>query len=308
MPNFSLYKENEVKNMDEILKKITTYKDWLEPYVDPLTHEELHFNLEKVFNENLSINLNNTDIKYNIVDYNYEKSRYGQESNDMRSQRIQSVTGSIIVFSDGISTQFIYDRYSSANSLAFLRKINDYKGKGEIENYPLMVNEDFFIWMIDKVINHKDISIDEDKHFGINKIIGFKGSTDDQLAEVSGKGNRIMNIISTLAFLFETETVTHISPRIEYESNVIEITFDLRGNLNIDIDTYTGDYMITEPKEKYAKIVLMTYLKLLPLLMSGYKNDLENELWSPKKKIDFINDLGNGISEKIKEKISNVEE
>ena len=98
--------------------------------------------------------------------------------------------------------------------------------------------------MIDKVLNSIEDSLDEKEHLIVNKIIGFKGSTEDKLAEVKGWGNRIMNVLSTLAFLFEIEGVTHINPRIEYNKHILEISLEDNGNVSINLDSYTGDYML----------------------------------------------------------------
>ncbi|KOR83478.1 hypothetical protein AM233_04640 [Bacillus sp. FJAT-22058] len=73
-----------------------------------------------------------------------------------------------------------------------------------------------------------------DSHLLLQKIIGFKGSTNDRLAEVKGTGNKIMNLLSTLAFLFENEQVSFIKPRIEYEKETAEISLDLNGTIDID--------------------------------------------------------------------------
>lgn len=71
-----------------------------------------------------------------------------------------------------------------------------------------------FIWMIYRVLNSRDESLEDDSDLFIRQIIGFKGATTDNLAAVVGTGNRIMNLLSTLAFLFENEQVTMIKPRV----------------------------------------------------------------------------------------------
>lgn len=160
--------------------------------------------------------------------------------------------------------------------------------------------------MIDKVLNNIDDSLDENVHLKVNKIIGFKGSTEDKLAEVTGLGNRIMNVLSTLAFLFEMEGVNRISPRIEYEKHTLEVMLDAQGYVNINLDTYIGNFISLDPKERAALVILLTYLEIFPRLLTSYSNDIENELWSQDKKIQFFNDIGNDIQNKINEKISSV--
>lgn len=305
MPSFSRWQEKQVNDITQILGNIMDYKNFITPIEDPMTKEPLIFSLKKLFDKNKIIKVDDTKIEYNIIDYFYEKPRPGEEENAMRNARIYPVPGIVIIFSDGKNTQFIIDKRGNG-ALTFLRKINNYRGKGEIENHPIKVTEDFFIWMIDKVLNNIDDSLDENVHLKVNKIIGFKGATEDKLAEVTGLGNRIMNVLSTLAFLFEMEKVNRISPRINFGKHTLEITLDTQGSVNINFDTYIGDFLSLGHKEQSARIILLTYLEIIPRLLTSYSNDIENELWSQEKKIEFFNDIGNDIQNKINEKILSV--
>ncbi|MFC9600208.1 hypothetical protein ACFTQL_20415 [Peribacillus butanolivorans] len=113
-----------------------------------------------------------------------------------------------------------------------------------------------------------------DSHLLLQKIIGFKGSTNDRLAEVKGTGNKIMNLLSTLAFLFENEQVSFIKPRIEYEKETAEISLDLniktavpaniklivRSGLFISVSTVLVLFLITLPSET----IEIYFLVLIP--------------------------------------------
>ncbi|MED1740837.1 hypothetical protein P4U97_15195 [Bacillus swezeyi] len=103
-------------------------------------------------------------------------------------------------------------------------------------------------------------SLVEDCHLILQKIIGFKGSTNDRLAEVKGTGNKILNLLSTLAFLFENENVSNIKPKIGYERETIDISMDLNGSVDIDLENYVGQYMYDIEEEKNAKVILTVFL------------------------------------------------
>lgn len=298
--------------MDSIIENILNYESFIEPYIDPLTNEILNFSLNKVFEDDQIINLNNNEFRFNVIEYDYEKPRNYDKYNHMRSLRILNDTGYIIIFTDGSSTQFIIDKSAHSTTLTFLRKINNYTGVKEIEEKPIKVSEDFFVWIISKVlegVNDTD-SFTEDSEIVVDRIVGFKGSTEDKLAEVRGWGNRIMNVLSTLAFLFEIEKVTHINPRIQYKtedkSHTIEAGLQLKGNVKVNFEKYVGDYMQLIDIEKESKVILLLYLEVLPKLLTSYENDIENGYWSKDKKIDFFNEIGNDIQKKIKEKINRI--
>ncbi|MED1533927.1 hypothetical protein P4U47_18565 [Bacillus altitudinis] len=303
----SKWTDNTDKSMDDILQHIMSYKDWFKAENDPETGEPLGFQVHKVFDENKQIKLNNQDIIFNLLNFDYERLRPGEEKNPMRSTRIFSITGNVIIYTDKIKTQYIINRSNSPNTLTMLRKLNDYKGRRNIIENPFSINDDMFIWMINKVLNEQNKSLDEEENLSLDRIIGFKGSTADSLAVVKGSGNRILNILSTLAFLFENENVSNIKPRIQYENETVEVSLDLNGSIDVDLETYTGNYIMHEDNERYANVILMVLLEIIPKLLTIYNLELQSEEWSFNKKKTFFESIGTNISDKINEKIEAME-
>lgn len=291
--------------MEEILENMLNYEHWLTPEVDPLTDDYLRYLVRKIFEENQIITLNNQEFTYNYIEYEYERVRPGEETNEMRSSRIYSISGYIIIYTDGINTQCITDRSGGDYTKTILRKINNYSKKLELTLNPFTISEDMFIWMIYRVLNYGEISLDEDSLLLLQKIIGFKGSTNDRLAEVKGTGNKIMNLLSTLAFLFENEQVSFIKPRIEYEKETVEISLDLNGTIDIDFETYIGNHLMRQEYEKKSIVTLITFLEIIPKILTSYHNDKEKEdaPWSIDEKVRFFTSIGESIQEKIIEKI-----
>lgn len=300
----SRWTDNSNKSMDEILENMLDYENWLTHDLDPLTEDYLRYQVGKVFDENQTITLNNQEITYNYINYEYERVRPGEEHNDMRSSRIYSIAGYIIVYSDGTSTQYITNRSGGDNTKTILRKLNNYSGRLEITSNPFSISEDIFTWMIYRVLNYGENSLEDDSHLSLKKIIGFKGATQDRLAEVRGTGNKIMNLLSTLAFLFENEQVSFIKPRIEYQNETIEISLDLNGTIDIDFESYIGNYIMRQEYEKISIVTLVTFLEIIPKILTSYRNDLDNVVWSVNEKVNFFTGIGEAIQEKINEKIS----
>ncbi|MED4402073.1 hypothetical protein [Metabacillus fastidiosus] len=301
----SRWTDNSENSMEEILENMLNYENWLTPEVDPLTNDDLRYHVHKFFEENQMITLNNQEFTYNYIEYEYERVRPGEETNEMRSSRIYSISGYIIIYTDGINTQCITDRSGNDGTKTILRKLNNYNKRLELTSNPFRIDEDMFTWMIYRVLNYSEDSLDDESRLVLQQIIGFKGSTNDRLAEVKGTGNRIMNLLSTLAFLFENEQVSFIKPRINYENETIEISLDLNGTIDIDFETYVGNYIMRQDYEKKSIVTLITFLEIIPKILTSYHNDKEKEdtPWSIDEKVCFFTSIGESIQEKIIEKI-----
>lgn len=294
---------NTDKDFDGIIENMLSYPTWWVHEVDSLSGENLLVEIKKVFDDNQKIMINGNEIQYNYIDYSYEKVRPGEASNEMRSTRIFSQKGFLIVYTDGTSIQIITNRSSNAGTKTILRKINNCSKNLEIVENINNISEDTFIWTIYKVLESGENSLDEDSELLIEKIIGFKGATDE-LAEVIGTGSTIMNLLSTLAFLFENETVSIIQPRINYNNNTIDLKLETNGNIELDFDTYIGDYLLAQEPTRYSNISLITMLEIIPKFSAAYLTDVENGDWSKDKKVEFFTNMGTKIQEKIQEKLN----
>lgn len=225
----------------------------------------------------------------------------------MRSSRIQSISGFVLMYSDGSNTQYITDRSGNSTTLTILRKLNNYKGQLEIQKAPFHITKALFTWMIFRVMNLSDESLEDDSHLLLRKIIGFKGATRDRLAEIAGTGNRILNQLITLAFLFENKHVSYIKNQIEYEKEQIEFSFDLNGNVDIDFETYVGDHLLlTQYDEMTSNVILVLFQEIIPKILTSYYLDIENEDWSEDIKIKFFTNIGQSTSDQINEKMKEV--
>lgn len=304
--SFSRWSNNTEESIQSLIEGIMNYTDWHIPAKDPLTNEDLLYQVSKSFEENKTIELNGTNIEYNLIKYEYEKVKAGEETNAMRSSRIFLLQGYAVVYSDGTNTQYITNRSNNDTTKTILRKLSNYIGQGEVKSNEFRITEDLFIWMISKVLDSSTESLDEDSILFITKIVGFKGSSHDQLAEVTGSGNRIMNALSTLAFLFENEGVSYVKPIVEYKEHTIELFLKINGSIDINFETYLGDYFMDDEDELISKLTLLVSLEIIPKIISAYGEDVENDLWSTEKKANMIAGIGENIQDKVTEKVSSL--
>lgn len=257
------------------------------------------WNIHKEFDKNKEIELGGQTIKYNYISYSY--SQY--YTKDLKDQSKVFKSGFIIVYSNGKTIYYIVDQKSYAQKL--LRKLLSYNGKNEIEKSTYSFGTDFFIWLIYRVYNSNyniEISPD-DKKLKLDAIKGFKGDTDDLQTKVTATGESVMNIISTLSFLLESNNLNQVKVDLNYSMHS-NITLTLqKDTVCIDPNSYCGIFETDETSEEtISKLYLMVYLEILAQLRQEYYNDIDNEDWNTNVHSDFLQQVGKKLSEKIDEK------
>lgn len=269
----------------------------------------INWNITKDFDENQVVKLNSRDIKYNVIKYKYDQVSPGEQPIE---DRTVPKDGFIIPYHNGISVNYIINRNSDAQRV--LRKLLNYSGKNEIEKNMFEINSDFFIWLISKVYNgdYTIQAFSEELHdVVLDSIKGFKGNTEDLLTKVSATGESVMNIISTLSFLLESKNLNQIKLNLSYNSNQnIELILNNKGS-NGTIATTLEEYQGSLDDEQNMNLLLpnlylLIYLEIIPILIQAYRNDVENDIWNSNVNIDFLSEVADELSEKVKKRIENL--
>ncbi len=164
------------------------------------------------------------------------------------------------------------------------------------------------MWMLYKFLDKPGQALDESEEIIIERIVGFRGQTDDQLAVMTGDGNKIMNLISSLLFLFENESVSQLKTTIRWKNEERNECLDLylssNNTIDTDIDKYTGQYLFKDGETRTANALLMISLQIIPKMMAMYTTEKEDGSWSEKvKKEFFVKMVGEKILTKLKEKL-----
>ena len=168
------------------------------------------------------------------------------------------------------------------------------------------LDNEFFIWLISKVYNRENnIEISENVNIKINSIKGLKGNTDDLLNKVTADGETIMNVISTLSFLLESNNISQIKTDIEYkEHQHISLTLNKTLTIDTDLKDYSGTLLAKEKELAFTELLLLIYIELIPNLFQVYQQEIREEIWGSKKYIEFIEKVGEDVSERIEEKVN----
>ena len=258
--------------------------------------------LNTVFPSPQITTINGLSVDFNVIRYSYNQvTLLPYQSED----RVIPKSGRIIVYSHLGHIKYIIDQNS--NSQKMLRKLLSYNGKNEIEKNCFQFDGDFFIWLIFRVFYNK-ISIensvkDNTLTLYLDAIKGFRGNTEDLQNKVSANGEAVINLISALSFLLESSALNQIKVDITY-TNHDNISLKLQQNtVQIDFSTYQGEYENDMEDLKYAKLYLLVYLEILPILEQEYFSDKSESEWGEDKYKSFLNDIAKLLNDKIQEKL-----
>lgn len=257
-----------------------------------------NWKIAKVFDENKSIVLLGNTLKYNVIRFSYDKiTLYGPDAN------VIPQNGIIIVYSHNGTVNYIIDKNSDAKQV--LRKLLSYTGRNEIDDNGFRFDSDFFLWLINRVYyTNNAIEIAEENGFELElqSIKGFSGDTEDSQTKVSASGESVMNIISTLSFFLESRKLKQIKLDLKYKTHErIELILK-NGTLEVDLKSYLGSYDEDQADERIAKLYLMAYIEIVPILIQEYRTDIENDLWNKECYVKFMNNVADTLKEKIEEK------
>lgn len=287
------WKDNETTNIDRAIELLV---DSVENDDRESKTRRENWEIKKVFDENKKITLFGNKIEYNMIRFSYNRiTTYNDEVNDIPQN------GFVIVYLNNQTINYIIDKNSDAKSV--LRILLSYTGKNEIDDNKLHFENDFFFWLINRVYYaNNTIEIAEENNFELQSIKGFSGDTEDSQTKVSASGESVMNIISTLSFFLESRKLKQIKLDLSYKTHE-KIGLVLKdGTLEEDFKSYLGSYENDQTDEQIAKMYLMAYVEIVPILIQEYTTDIENELWNKQRCIAFMNDVADTLKEKIEKK------
>ncbi|MDE5414576.1 hypothetical protein [Alkalihalobacterium chitinilyticum] len=295
----SINEDESFLSMDDILSNIFNFEEWRTAEIDPFTQRPLKYEISKVYDEDQKIEIKGTEFNFNYIKYSYDTVISGQETNPISVERLKNTNGAIVIYTDSIRTQYLVDRARGASALRILRVINNSDKNKIIEAQSFNITEDFFIWLISRFMDGHRI-IDEENSLSISRIIGFRGEGSQKQAILSGSGNEVMNLLSSLSFLIEMDVMTEIEVRIISGSETYEIRFYSRkSQLDVLVDNYVGEYMMVPSEERNPRVLLKAFIDLIPSIMNAYNEEIDNGNWTKNSKREFTLGLVDSVKEKL---------
>lgn len=181
------------------------------------------------------------------------------------------------------------------------------------------IDEDFLYWIFKSYIDTREIPIVEDKEIYVTGLKSYKGVVRDLGTSLKGHGERICDILSTLAFLLNDDELKMVAPKLTYvtyaanEKNSIHFSIYLTGTIRFDICNYDGDlmdyeeYKIENQEMPFILSILISDY-LLPQIIKGYNTAIKDNYWNHSIKRDFLRRVGIEIRRRVDNEISKLEE
>lgn len=304
MVNTTRWIDRKTTDLNDAVKLLM---DGVEPDERAKTIVWDNWQLDKIFSENCEIALNGRNISYNMIRYSFDQiTKEGtQPVEDMTSRK----TGFIIVYKTESSLNYIIDQNSSAQRI--LRRLLSYSGKNEIERNMFELGDDFFIWLINRMYTENraiETGSGEATQYELKAIRSIKGSADDLQTKVSAFGESVMNLISTLSFLLESDSLNKIQIDLSYTGHE-NISLVLQsGTVSIETKRYQGKYETENLNERLTKLHLMVYIEVLPILLQEYHSDIENDIWNKERYREFLTGVAKDLQHRIQGKIDMINE
>ncbi|MCJ0956433.1 hypothetical protein [Mammaliicoccus sciuri] len=261
--------------------------------------------VDKSFDKPAEFNINEDIITYNIFSFSFDKTVKNTNTILPDEDNISNVSGIIIIYEKNGDINYIIDKFSGSQTI--LRGLLNYSGKEEILANNVSVDSDFIIWLIQKVYNNNNTFEFEDKFINedsitIESVMGFKGNSQDKVNKLTADGNTVMNLISSLTFLLESDSMEFIKMKISTDNHrSIVFKLNTNGSVNIVIDDYRGQYKKNDVERDslISKVTLLVYLEIIPALNKWYSEDKENKVWNKEKYNKFLDELTTDIKGKI---------
>ncbi|WP_130860783.1 hypothetical protein ACS127_03850 [Amphibacillus sp. Q70] len=257
---------------------------------------------EKAFEQNQTVTIDTHVYSYNVIEFSMNSITPGSTPIEARTQLIR---GLIILYSDGNRVHYIINR--NYDALKLLRKLLGYRGRNEIIENKFSFFNDIFMWFV-KIVSNKENefsftdSSQNELALIINSIIGVRGETRDE-NRLSAQGDTVLNLISTLSFILESNLLKQIVLRTEYTGHEnIEMRLNDKGVVAVETDSYSGNYEDLEDKKMKAQVLLLVYHEIIPKLFQIYFEEKDEEKWNLSEKDIFFNDVEKKLIERLQER------
>lgn len=269
-----------------------------------------HLKTNKICKEDHVITIKGKSIEFNIVDFHFDKIKIDDDTLSL-GDRTNPVSGFVIIYKDNGSVNYIISRNSDASRV--LRYLLNCKTRGRISRNQPELYSDLFIWLISKILN-KDSEIDNndgESLLSIDSLEGIQGDTAGPLNRVSVRGQAITNILSTLSFLLESQSMskvvinvhTHSHERIELNLKKRYISTGMNEYIGVFGSTISPDNKLIIKSELY----LLIYKCIIPLIMQSYSTAIDNGEWDSNNHKKFLCNVADKLKSKINEYMSTME-
>lgn len=298
---YSKWVDNTNNSLENLIDKFLTNREGVS---DPLSNETLVQKVDLILDGNQTFKIDEKIVTYNYLIHQYEYIRNNEMTNPIREKRVGLYVADIIIFNYNSKNYYIVDKGYTNKTLGNLRTLAGYSGKQEISEQRISgIKTDLFIWMIHHLLDNPNSFLNDQKDTKVESVIGFKGSTIDKLAEISGSGEKIMKMLTTLLFLFENQKISKVETTIFRKNERFKLTLGEKSLVEIDFNSFEGEDFFVGKEELKSKVAIKVFVDVIPNLISIFSDEIDSKKWSTKKEEKFFKDIGRDLSKKINEKL-----
>lgn len=159
------------------------------------------------------------------------------------------------------------------------------------------VEDDFLYWLLYRMVKKKGTISD---NADIAEISAYKGLSMQNTHEMSGKGERIYELLGTMAYIFGNETLDSLSVGINYQNEHCVFKISRNGQIAISDKEYEGSFCDNyNGEEKNVRLCLLLYTQIIPALQHEYTVQKGKKEWSVKHRKEFVHETGINIIKRI---------
>ncbi|EGO9037742.1 hypothetical protein D1Z30_13035 [Enterococcus faecalis] len=303
---YSKWIDNSNISLEDLIKNIKENEQNHVREIDAYDNTPLNYEVDFVYDENQLIIINDKNIYYNYLQFNYEYVKNHEAVNPNREKRVSTYAINVIVFNYENKNYYICNKSYANSTLVNLRKLVGYKKDLMIKGQRVSgIKTDLFIWMIHHLIDNPNEFLEEYSKTKLLTLTGFKGQRKDRLAEISGSGEQILNMLTTLLFLFENKEISKVQVQITRYQENFSLTLGENSFIDIDINEYRGTEYFEMPETIEAIAVLKCFIDVIPSLIIMFSNELDSKKWTPRKENKFFKDIGRTLSREINKSLRN---
>lgn len=289
MVTFSCWTFNENHSLDDIAQEISSNT---QKYIS--TDCSLTISTINGFDISTPNSINVLDKDINFLFFTLCVNYSNQSQNQDMDVLIYEFEGSIKINA--------FRGQKTAHKYLKLYFCDDFLGK-PIDDKP-EISEDLLYWIFKSFIDTPRSPLYHSNCLYIKSLKRYRGVTKDQNNTLMGEGDRISDILGTLAFLLDNDDLKMLRPKITYtdqnSNHTLLIDVRLTGTLKFDMSHYSGNFVFDDNLNKLKIILSIFYSRIiLPIIVSSYKKARIDDIWSPILKRDFIIRIGDKIKTRV---------
>ncbi|WP_088227847.1 hypothetical protein [Desulfosporosinus sp. FKB] len=169
---------------------------------------------------------------------------------------------------------------------------------GEISDaVEFKVEDDLLYWLL---YRFAQFSGKMNRNFDIIGIYGYMGYAVSNTHTITGEGQRISELLGTLAYIFGNDPLDSLNVSIRKQTEHVSFRISRSGNIQVSDTEYMGNFWGNHTdKSRFARICILIYTIIIPGIIDTYNDHRKTGQWNMQHRLDFIKGTGIKILRKV---------